>query len=180
LKIPMRESQMPIQRLNHAVLYVREVERSVRFYGDTLGFRPLVQYPGAAFLQAPGSTNDHDLALFEVGSGATDSAAGKGAVGLYHLAWEVDTLAELQRIEGELRRSGALVGASDHNTTKALYAHDPDGLEFEVCWLVPAASITEEMRSRDSRPLPLHLDSEIAKYGSDTLGGVGVSIPARP
>lgn len=171
---------MPVQRLNHAVLYVREVERSVRFYEETLGFRPLVQYPGAAFLQAPGSTNDHDLALFEVGSGAAGSAAGKGAVGLYHLAWEVDTLAELQRIEGDLRGSSALVGASDHSTTKALYAHDPDGLEFEVCWLVPAASITEEMRSRDSRPLPLDLDSEIAKYGGDTLGGVGVSIPARP
>jgi catechol-2,3-dioxygenase len=167
---------MPIQRLNHAVLYVREVERSVRFYAEILGFRPLVQFPGAAFLQAPGSTNDHDLALFEVGAAAQDSAAGKGAVGLYHLAWEVDTLAELQRIEAELRRSSALTGASDHGTTKALYAHDPDGLEFEVCWLVPAASITEELRARDSRPLPLNLDKEIANYGSSTLGGVGVSI----
>jgi catechol-2,3-dioxygenase len=171
---------MPVQRLNHAVLYVREVERSVRFYRETLGFRPLVQFPGAAFLQAPGSTNDHDLALFEVGAEAKDSAAGKGAVGLYHLAWEVDTLDELQRIEAELRKSSALVGASDHHTTKALYAHDPDGLEFEVCWLVPAASITEELRSRDPRPLPLDLDAEIARYGSDTLGGVGVSIPSRP
>jgi catechol-2,3-dioxygenase len=171
---------MPVQRLNHAVLYVREVERSVRFYRETLGFRPLVQFPGAAFLQAPGSTNDHDLALFEVGAEAKDSAAGKGAVGLYHLAWEVDTLDELQRIEAELRKSNALVGASDHHTTKALYARDPDGLEFEVCWLVPAASITEELRSRDPRPLPLNLDAEIARYGSDTLGGVGVSIPPRP
>jgi catechol-2,3-dioxygenase len=51
----------------------------------------------------------------------------------------VDTLSELQRISGLLKDHGALVGAADHVTTKALYAKDPDGIEFEVCWLVPAA-----------------------------------------
>ena len=53
-------------------------------------------------------------------------------VGLYHLAWEVDTLAELQRLAGVLSERGALVGASNHFSTKALYAQDPDGIEFEV------------------------------------------------
>ena len=64
---------MPITRLNHAVLYVRDVERSVAFYTDVLGFRVLniaEGFRGAAFLQAPGSTNDHDLGLFENGSDA--------------------------------------------------------------------------------------------------------------
>ena len=51
--------------------------------------------PGAAFLRAPGSTNDHDLGLFGIGLGEGASAAGRGTVGLYHLAWEVDTLADL-------------------------------------------------------------------------------------
>jgi hypothetical protein len=56
---------------------------------------------GAAFLQAADSTNDHDLGLFAVGVQAGASAAGRTSVGLYHLAWEVDTLAELDRLTGE-------------------------------------------------------------------------------
>ncbi len=93
---------MPIQRLNHAVLYVRDVERSVAFYRDVLGFRQVMGFPGAAFLQAEGSSNDHDLGLFQVGPAAGPSGAGKATVGLYHLAWEVDTLAELERVAAAL------------------------------------------------------------------------------
>src|SRR5437588_401143 len=115
---------MPVHRLNHAVLYVRDVARSAAFYADALGFRPIAgmaELRGAAFLQAPGSTNDHDLGLFEIGGQAGPSQAGRTTVGLYHLAWEVDTLDELDRIAGRLTELGALVGASDHGTTKALY-----------------------------------------------------------
>lgn len=170
---------MPIQRLNHAVLYIRDVERSVAFYRDVLGFRIKVEIPGrAAFLQAAGSTNDHDLGLFAIGADAGDSPAGVSTVGLYHLAWEVDTLAELQRIRGELVDTGALVGASDHGTTKALYAKDPDGNEFEVCWLVPAALLTEELLAANARIEPLDIPAAIAQFGADTRGGIGVSSPA--
>jgi catechol-2,3-dioxygenase len=131
-------------------------------------------FRGAAFLQAPGSTNDHDLGLFEVGAGAGPSGAGRTTVGLYHLAWEVDTLVELQRIRNVLTERGALVGASDHGSTKALYAQDPDGIEFEVSWLVPAALLDPD-QTISTRPL--HLEREIERYGADTRGGVGVSVP---
>src|SRR5919112_1218188 len=169
------EVPVPIQRLNHAVLYVRDVDRSVAFYTEALGFRVKVALPGAAFLQAAGSTNDHDLGLFAIGDGAADSAAGRGTVGLYHLAWEVDTLAELRRVAGVLTARGALAGASDHGSTKALYARDPDGLEFEVSWLVPAHLLTDDVTMKTA---PLDLDADIDRYGADTLGGVGVSTPA--
>ncbi|MBA3233834.1 MAG: VOC family protein, partial [Propionibacteriales bacterium] len=105
---------MGVHRLNHAVLYVRDVNRSVAFYRETLGFRPIEGMDGlrgAAFLKAPGSNNDHDLALFEIGSQANDSPAGRTAVGLYHLAWEVDTLGELERLQHRLAEAGALAGA---------------------------------------------------------------------
>ncbi|QYN35302.1 VOC family protein [Pseudonocardia sp. DSM 110487] len=165
---------MPVQRLNHAVLYVRDVDRSVAFYTEALGFRVVNEMPGrAAFLQAEGSRNDHDLGLFAIGTGAGDSPAGRSAVGLYHLAWEVDTLAELRRLEGVLRERGSLVGASDHGTTKALYAHDPDGLEFEVSWLVPADRLGPDV---GMKTVPLDIDAAIAEYGADTRGGVGVSV----
>ena len=167
---------MPITRLNHAVLYVRDVERSRSFYEDVLGFRTVMSMPGrAAFVQAAGSRNDHDLGLFQIGADARPSDAGRTTVGLYHLAWEVDTLAELARIAGLLAEHGALVGASDHSTTKALYARDPDGIEFEVSWLVPADRLTDEVLARRSSIEPLDLDAELARYGAQTPGGVGVS-----
>ena len=68
---------MPVTRLNHAVLYVRDVRRSVDFYTQVLGFRAvsdLAAIPGAAFLQASGSSNDHDLGLFEIGADAGPTA----------------------------------------------------------------------------------------------------------
>jgi catechol-2,3-dioxygenase len=167
---------MPIQRLNHAVLYVRDVDASVEFYTEALGFRAVAGMPGRAmFLQAAASTNDHDLGLFAMGPDAGPSAAGRSTVGLYHLAWEVDTLGELARIAGVLRERGALVGASDHGSTKALYARDPDGIEFEVSWLVPADRLGDDTGMRTG---PLDLDAEIARYGAATRGGVGVSVPA--
>jgi catechol-2,3-dioxygenase len=174
---------MPVTRLNHAVLYVRDVERTRTFYEEVLGFTTLIWMPGqGAFFQAPGSTNDHDLGVFQIGSGAGPSGAGRTTVGLYHLAWEVDTLNELERIRGLLEAHGALVGASDHVTTKSLYAHDPDGIEFEVCWILPADLVTDELQAEaraDPRPRHLDLEAEKARYGAETRGGVGISIP-RP
>jgi catechol-2,3-dioxygenase len=162
---------MAIHRLNHAVLYVSDVERSVAFYRDVLGFRTKLAFPGAAFLQAPASTNDHDLGLFERGPGS------QGTLGLYHLAWEVESLDDLEDHLGKLSGAGALVGMSDHGTTKSLYAKDPDGIEFEVVWLIPAHLLTGDEGDEDPRPKPLDLVKEKARYGGATRGGLGVSIP---
>ncbi len=169
---------MAVQRLNHAVLYVRDAARTTEFYRDVLGFRVVNEFPGAAFLQAPDSTNDHDLGVFTIGQAAGDSAAGRQTVGLYHLAWEVDTLGELERLRGVLSERGALVGASDHGTTKSLYAKDPDGLEFEVVWIIPADLLAAADTDGRARVLPLDLDAEISRFGRHTIGGVGVSTPA--
>jgi catechol-2,3-dioxygenase len=168
---------MPITRLNHAVLYVRDLERSVEFYREVLGFETVMTMAGAAaFVQAPGSTNDHDLGLFQIGAGAGPSEAGRRTVGLYHLAWEVDTLAEMERLAARLAEAGALVGASDHGTTKSLYAKDPDGLEFEVAWIVPADQLDEAALAARERIGPLDLAREKDRYGAETRGGVGISV----
>ncbi|MGW4642832.1 VOC family protein [Sphaerisporangium sp. NPDC004334] len=169
---------MPVHRLNHAVLYVRDVERSVAFYQEALGFRVVMGFPGAAFLQAPASNNDHDLGLFQIGPQAGASEAGRATVGLYHLAWEVETLDDLEEIAAKLRDLGALAGASDHSTTKALYAKDPDGIEFEVSWLVPAGLLTPETIAGRSSIRPLDIAGEKRRYGGDTRGGVGISTAA--
>ncbi len=169
---------MSISRLNHAVLYVRDAERSAAFYAEVLGFRTVMAMPGAVFLQAPASSNDHDLGLFSIGAGAGPSDAGRRTVGLYHLAWEVETLDDLDRLQQSLAARGALVGASDHGSTKALYARDPDGIEFEVSWLVPAALLDDQARAARATIRPLDIAREKQHYGAHTRGGIGVSTPA--
>lgn len=167
---------MPITRLNHAVLYVRDVERTREFYENALGFKTITFAPGkAAFFQAPASTNDHDLGTFQIGSGAGPSQAGRSTVGLYHLAWEVDTLDELDRLRGVLSERGALVGATDHGTTKSLYAVDPDGNEFELAWIIPAHLLDDAARDARMQLNQLDIAKEKARYGADTEGGVGIS-----
>jgi catechol-2,3-dioxygenase len=158
---------MSVRRLNHAVLYVRDVARSVAFYTDTFGFGVDVEIPGrAAFLSAAGTLNDHDLGLFAVGADAPTPT--RGSVGLYHLAWEVGTLGELAEIAEKLTRRNALVGATDHGVSKSLYAHDPDGIEFEVMWRVPR----EEWASIDKADMRrLDLQAEIDRWGTELKTG---------
>ncbi len=131
-----------VQKLNHAVLYVADVARSVQFYGEHLGFQVVHQMGDrAAFLRAENSPNDHDLGLFGIGarphSAASESRPGQPDIGLYHLAWQVDTIEELAALRHQLIAANALVGESDHGVSKSLYAKDPDGIEFEVMWAIP-------------------------------------------
>jgi catechol-2,3-dioxygenase len=164
---------MPVRRLNHAVLYVRDLAESVAFYREALGFEVRMEIPGrAAFLRAPETANDHDLGLFAV----PDGAAPRGRyLGLYHLAWEVGTLAELADIRAKLARTGALVGASDHRVSKSLYARDPSGIEFEVMWRVPAEAWERETESGDMIA-PLDLDAELARWGDRVTGAAAGSV----
>src|SRR4051812_38468136 len=112
---------MGIRRLNHAVLYVSDVDRSVTFYRDLLGFRVIHHVPGMAFLRAADSDNDHDLGLFAVDD---DTTADRPTVGLYHLAWSVNTLTELAEFAKLLTDAGSLVGSTDHTVSKSLYGKD--------------------------------------------------------
>lgn len=145
-----------IRGMNHAVLYVRDAQRHKAFYEDVLGFRTIIDGPGPfVFMRAPASENHHDIAFFTIGSDVGDSTAGKSQVGMYHLAWEVATLAELDVMHDRLVESGVLIGMSDHGANKSLYATDPDGLEFEVMWLVPSEHWGDEENVAIVRPLVL-------------------------
>ncbi len=143
-----------LKRLQHLVLWVSDVERSVRFYRDVLGFEVNKRYPNAAFLKIPGSPDDHHLGLFEqTGAPRPDERVAR----MYHSAWEVGDITDLVRARRRLIEAGALVGSSSHGVSLSLYAKDPDGLEFEVFWTVP-----------DGRPAPtreLDLEGELARRG---------------
>ena len=143
-----------LRRLQHLVLWVSDVERSVRFYTEVLGFEVKVQHPNAAFLRIPGTPDDHHLGLFEqTGVSRPD----EGVARMYHSAWEVGELTDLVRARQRLTEAGALVGQSDHGVSLSLYAKDPDGLEFEVFWTVPGG---QPVRTR-----ALDLEGEVARRG---------------
>ena len=164
---------MPVRRLNHAVLYVRDLAATVDFYAATLGFEIAMEIPGrAAFMKARGTANDHDLGLFAVPDGQLPDGA---YLGLYHLAWEVGTLAELAEVRERLTERSALVGASDHRVSKSLYAKDPSGIEFEVMWRVPAETWADETAG-GSMIRPLDLEAEIARWGDRVTGAAAGSV----
>jgi catechol-2,3-dioxygenase len=156
-------SMASVQRLNHAVLYVGDVDRSVAFYTSTLGFDVAHALKGAAFLRAKGSANDHDLGLFTIGTQTPGPQPGRR--GLYHLAWQVDTIDDLVAIRALLQEAGSLVGESDHGTSKSLYAQDPDGIEFEVMWATPQSAGPQEMGTRH-----LNLSAEQTQWSGVATG----------
>ncbi len=123
-------------RLNHAVLYVSNLEKSITFYRKAFDMQVMAREPraDAAFLRLPRSGNHHDLGLFGVGSA---SRPPRGSLGLYHLAWQVDTIDDLDSARSTLESLGALTGMSSHGATKSVYGRDPDGNEFEVMWMLP-------------------------------------------
>jgi len=164
-------SIMAIRGMNHAVLYVRDADRTAEFFVRLLGFRRLddsgemPRISGAAFLRAEKSTNDHDLGLFSVGEAAHATTAGVTSVGMYHMSWEVETLGDLARYGQALSAEGFLTGASNHGTTRALYARDPDGLEFELTWVMPSELVTPADAPTTKA---LDLAADIARFGADT------------
>ena len=164
---------MPITRLNHAVLFVRDVEVAAAFYRSAFGFIELDRPAGmrAAFMRSPSGTNHHDLGLFEVGAQA--SRPPRGSVGLYHLAWEVDTIEELARMADVLGERGALTGASNHGVSKSLYGRDPDGNEFEVMWAVPPDAWGGF--AQQAAVMPLDLDTELRRWGASGTGATGAT-----
>ena len=151
-----------VSRLNHAVLYVSDLDRSVAFYERAFGFEEVAREGGMmAFLRASGGANHHDLGLMEVGANA--ERPGNRAVGLYHLAWEVPTIEDLAAAAAVLAEYDALTGMSDHGATKSLYGRDPDGIEFEVMWMVPR----EQWGEYEKRAVvkTLNLGQELERFG---------------
>ncbi|CAJ60026.1 MULTISPECIES: VOC family protein [Frankia] len=132
---------MEIKELGHLVLYVRNIERSVAFYRDVLGWRQVFPDPAASAdgpLRVPAAgfsagRTHHELLLIEVGEDAAAVPAGR-RIGLYHFGLKVgDTDDELREVLARIREAGVdIVGASDHTITHSLYILDPDGNEIEL------------------------------------------------
>jgi len=124
---------MKAHHLGHVVFYVKDLKRSVEFYGDLLGFNKIgtltLPFKAAAFTS--GRTH-HEILLIEVGEAPRPPQGHR--IGLYHVGIKIgDSLDELRSARDELIEAGAnIVGMSDHTITQSIYLKDPDGNEVEL------------------------------------------------
>jgi catechol 2,3-dioxygenase len=125
---------MEVKELGHLVLYVKDVQRSATFYGQVLGWPPLLaDTPGMRAAAFSSGRTHHELLLIEVGEGAAAQPSGR-RLGLYHFGLKVgDTDDELREAVARLEEAGVpIVGAGDHTVTHSVYILDPDGNEIEL------------------------------------------------
>jgi catechol 2,3-dioxygenase len=148
----------PDVMIGHVHLKVADLERSLAFYRDVLGFQ-VTQRMGsqAAFLSAGGYHHHIGLNTWESAGGQPPPA---GSTGLYHVAVRYPTRAELaDALRRVLQAEIPLEGASDHGVSEALYLRDPDNNGVELYWDRPR---DEWPRDREgglqmfTRPLDLH------------------------
>lgn len=124
--------------IGHVHLKVADLERSLRFYRDVLGFEVTQRYgQDAVFLSAGGYHHHLGLNTWESRGG---SPPPPGTTGLFHVAILYPTRAALADALRRLLRAGIrLTGASDHGVSEALYLNDPDGNGVELAWDRPAS-----------------------------------------
>jgi len=120
-------------RIGHVHLKVSDLERSVRFYCDVLGFELTQRYgTQAAFVSAGGYHHHIGLNTWESKGGPHPP---RGTTGLFHVAIVYPTRKALADALRRLMAAGVpLDGASDHGVSEALYLHDPDGNGLELYW----------------------------------------------
>ncbi len=152
----------PTLGMRHAVLWVTDPQRSAEFYHEALGLTVKSTSQDAVFMTSPRSATDHDLGLFRT----EQPSNGKRAIGLYHIAWELESLDDLASAKERLADMGALVGENNHGVSRSLYCQDPDGIEFEVMWEVPEHLVADEEPSN----VPLDLKADMERFGPTSPG----------
>jgi catechol 2,3-dioxygenase len=149
---------MKAQYLGHVVFYVKNLERSLAFYRDLLGFREIGRtFGGAAAALTSGRTH-HEMLLIEVGEAPAPPPGRR--LGLYHIGIKVgDSLDELRAAKLELEKAGVPIGGmSDHTVSQSLYLHDPDGNEVELYVDAPDEVWKKDPAAVLSAIKPLRLD----------------------
>jgi catechol 2,3-dioxygenase len=128
----------PDVRIGHVHLKVADIERSLRFYCDVLGFELMQRFgPSAAFISAGGYHHHIGLNTWESLDGTPPPP---GHTGLYHAAILYPTRPELARaLLRVLEARIPLDGAADHGVSEALYLRDPDDNGLELYWDRPKA-----------------------------------------
>jgi catechol 2,3-dioxygenase len=166
--------------LDHVNIYVRNAERSHRWYTDVLGLhtQDVSQHPETgkmrgAFL-ACDPAHAHDIALFEVGEDAVGPE--KGHVGLNHIAWRMASIDDLAEMYQRLKARGIPVHVADHTVSIGVYFADPDGNGLEVYYELPRSEWQRD------RPFSGATDAEKGRFPGpwDEVLRAPTSVDLRP
>ena len=124
------------KQLGHLVIRVRDLEESERFYTDVLGLKVMNKRPGEMTFMSADTALSHELALVPVGEDAPGPEESR--VGLYHFAWEMDSLDDLKKLYSVMKERGVKIGGiGDHGISLGVYFFDPDGNEIEAYYEMP-------------------------------------------
>lgn len=148
-----------IKRLSHVVLYVNDLEKMASFYKDVVGLVRYREYPGRMVFMTPDpDLDDHQLAL-------TPGRKGDAKI-LAHVAWEVETPAEVKEFYERLKGQGVTIdhcvshAYQEMGNTVSCYFLDPEGNRFEIYALVPER---DDRRGNRDLDLDKTLDEIVAQ-----------------
>ena len=124
------------KQLGHIVIRVRDLEKSERFYSEVLGLHVTNKRAGRMVFMSAGDSSSHELALVPVGEEAPGPEETR--VGLFHFAWEMDSLDDLKHLYSHMKSSDVKIGGiGDHGISLGVYFFDPDGNEIEAYYEMP-------------------------------------------
>ena len=161
----MAEPIDPGADVGHVHLRVSDLDRSVAFYRDVLGFQVQQAGRSAAFLSAGGYHHHVALNTWESLGGSPPPA---GSTGLFHVAFRYPSRASLARaVKRVLDHGVTITGASDHGVSEAVYFRDPDDNGVELYY---DRAEQEWPRPPDGRGVamfsePLDVDALVAEAG---------------
>ncbi|WP_445114529.1 VOC family protein [Acinetobacter sp. WZC-1] len=162
---------MTIRRVNHVVLSVSDLDLSTQFYRDVLGLEWVTTLPEQSdwkemrFFRAQGeSTNHHDIALIPNASLPRPGWGEPSSPGIFHIAFEVGTIAELEKLGDRLKAANAYMDSVYQAMHLSVYGKDPDGIPVEIIWRIP----NTEWTYQDLWRKPLDFDT-VKQHWNDSL-----------
>ncbi len=153
--------------LGHVNLFVRNAERSQKWYADILGLHTYDFRPGRAAFMSADIEQSHEVALIEVGEDAPGIQ--RRQVGLNHMAWMMESLEDLKEFYHRLKEKNVPIGQiSDHGISIGIYFNDPDGNGIEVSYELPRSQWNRQenifmAEGRMSGQFPGPWDAELAR-----------------
>ena len=160
----------PIQQLHHYAYRARDAEETRHFYEDILGL-PLYHIIQSDYVPSTGEYCPYThfffrlqdgsfIAFFDLGDDQTTLPSPNTPLWVNHIAFRLDSLAELDTMKARLQAHGVdVIGVTDHHVFKSIYFFDPNGVRLEL-----SAQVADEFQMlQESKTARARLDEWTAR-----------------